>query len=57
MEREVYNMWLLVLILSIKSQMPTWYWVLFTIITIVKPLFIEPIKFQVYKDVYDKTHK
>lgn len=37
--------------------MPTWYWVLFTIITIVKPLFIEPIKFQVYKDVYDKTHK
>ena len=24
-------MWLLVLILSIKLQMPTWYWILFTI--------------------------
>lgn len=30
-------MWLLVLILSIKLQMPTWYWVLFTIITMFKP--------------------
>lgn len=27
-------MWLLVLILSIKLQMPTWYWIIFTIITI-----------------------
>lgn len=30
-------MWLLVLILSIKLQMPTWYWVIFTIITILRP--------------------
>lgn len=27
-------MWLLVLILSIKLQVPTWYWIIFTIITI-----------------------
>ncbi len=31
-------MWLLVLILSIKLQMPTWYWIIFTIITILRPL-------------------
>lgn len=31
-------MWLLVLILSIKLQMPTWYWIIFTIITIFRPL-------------------
>lgn len=31
-------MWLLVLILSIKIQMPTWYWVLFTIYTLIKPI-------------------
>lgn len=31
-------MWLLVLILSIKLQMPTWYWIIFTTITIVRPL-------------------
>ncbi len=31
-------MWLLVLLLSIKLQMPTWYWIIFTIITILKPL-------------------
>ena len=30
-------MWLLVLILSIKLQMPTWYWIIFTIITILWP--------------------
>lgn len=31
-------MWLLVLILSIKLQMPTWYFVIFTVITIFRPL-------------------
>lgn len=30
-------MLLLVLILSIKLQMPTWYWIIFTIITIFRP--------------------
>lgn len=30
-------MWLLVLILSIKLQMPTWYWIIFTIITMLRP--------------------
>lgn len=30
-------MWLLVLILSIKLQMPTWYWIIFTVITIFRP--------------------
>lgn len=28
------NMWILVLILSIKLQMPTWYWVILTIYSI-----------------------
>jgi hypothetical protein len=31
-------MWLLVLILSIKLQMSTWYWIIFTIITIFRPI-------------------
>lgn len=31
-------MWLLVLMLGIKLQMPTWYWIIFTIITIFRPL-------------------
>nr|DAW37647.1 MAG TPA: hypothetical protein [Caudoviricetes sp.] len=31
-------MWLLVLILSIKLQMPTAYWIIFTIITIFRPV-------------------
>lgn len=31
-------MWLLVLILSIKLQMPTWYWIIFTVITIFRPI-------------------
>ena len=30
-------MWLLVLILSIKLQMPTAYWIIFTVITILRP--------------------
>lgn len=30
-------MWLLALILSIKLQMPTWYWIIFTIITLIRP--------------------
>jgi len=31
-------MWLLVLILSIKLQMPTWYWILFTVFTLIRPI-------------------
>ncbi len=30
-------MWLLILLLSIKIQMPTWYWIIFTIITLIRP--------------------
>ena len=45
-------MWLLVLLLSIKLNMPTWYWILFTIITIIKPLFIEPVKFEIYQEFW-----
>lgn len=45
-------MWLLVLILSIKLQMPTWYWIIFTIITIIRPLIVEPVKYQVYQGLY-----
>lgn len=50
-------MWLLVLMLSIKLEMPTWYWILFTIITIIRPLFIEPIKFEIYQSVWKKKNK
>lgn len=31
-------MWLLILIISIKLQMPAWYWSIFTIITIIRPI-------------------
>lgn len=31
-------MWLLVSILSVKLQMSIWYWILFTIITIFRPV-------------------
>lgn len=31
-------MWLLVLLLSIKLNMPTWYWIIFTILTLIKPI-------------------
>lgn len=31
-------MWLLVLMLSVKLQMSIWYWILFTIITIFRPV-------------------
>ena len=42
-------MWLLVLILSIKLQMPTWYWILFTVWSMVKYVFV--------KTLVDKTSK
>ena len=58
-------MWLLVLILSIKLQMPTWYWVIFTIITIFRPfvsLFCSIIEDEIKKtaneiDMTDKRLK
>lgn len=58
-------MWLLVLILSIKLQMPTWYWIMFTIITIFRPfigLFCNIIENEIIKttnkiDTPDKVLK
>lgn len=50
-------MWLLVLILSIKLQMPTWYWILFTVITIIRPLIVEPVKFSVLQEMHKKNDK
>lgn len=47
-------MWLLVLLLSIKLNMPTWYWIIFTIITIIRPLIVEPVKFQIYTGIWGK---
>lgn len=35
---EGVKMWILVLLLSVKLQMPTCYWIIFTIITILRPL-------------------
>ena len=46
-------MWLLVLILSIKLQMPTWYWIIFTIITIFRPI-MWVVKYN-FADVYMKA--
>ena len=58
-------MWLLILILSIKLQMPTWYWIIFTIITIFRPfigLFCNIIENEIIKttnkiDTPDKVLK
>lgn len=58
-------MWLLVLILSIKLQMPTWYWIIFTIVTIFRPfigLFCNIIENEIIKttnkiDAPDKVLK
>lgn len=47
-------MWLLVLILSIKLQMPTWYWIIFTVITILNPLIISPVKHEVYQNIWEQ---
>ena len=50
-------MWLLVLILSIKLQMPSWYWTLFTVITIFKPfvgLIIRIIENEMIKTTQNK---
>lgn len=30
-------MWIIILILSIKLNMPTWFWILFTVMTIFRP--------------------
>ena len=38
-------MWLLVLILSIKLQMPTWYWIIFTAYSILVMPICAIIKF------------
>lgn len=35
--KEGGNMWLLVLLLSIQFQMPTWYWIIVTIIVLIRP--------------------
>lgn len=51
--KKVENMWLLVLILSIKLQMSTWYWIIFTIITIFRPI-IWVFKYN-FADGYMKT--
>ena len=50
-------MWILVLILSIKLQMPTWYWIVFTVITILRPLIFEPVKHKFYEGFADAMKK
>lgn len=50
-------MWLLVLILSIKMNLPTSYWILFTLITILRPLIIEPVKYKFYQGFTDAMNK
>lgn len=48
-------MWLLVLILSIKLQMPTWYWIIFTVITILRPY--AGLFYKILENEIDKTIK
>lgn len=50
-------MWLLALILSIKVGMPTWYWVLFTIISILKPIILNPIEHKFYEGFWKGINK
>ena len=50
-------MWLLVLILSIKMNLPTSYWILFTLITILRPLIIEPVKHKFYQGFTEAMKK
>jgi hypothetical protein len=45
-------MWLLVLILSIKLQMSTWYWITFTVITIFRPV-IWVLKYNFCRRIYE----
>lgn len=50
-------MWLLVLILSIKMNLPTSYWILFIIITMLKVCVFEPIKFRFYQGYCESRYK
>lgn len=43
-------MWILVLLLSIKLQMPTWYWIIFTAITIIGP-FVRLVEHELVKEL------
>lgn len=49
-------MWLLVLILSIKLQMPTWYWITFTIWSMIVPFWaiVKYILLKTFVDTFSK---
>ncbi len=49
-------MWIIALILSIKLNMPTWYWVVFTIITIIRPI-AGLLNYELSKNIMDKSNK
>ena len=50
-------MWLLALILSIKLQMPTWYWIIFTIYTVLIMPTLAFIKYCILVEVYKTAKK
>lgn len=50
-------MWLLLLILSIKMNLPTTYWILFTLITIIQLFIIEPVKYKFYQGYTEAMNK
>lgn len=50
-------MWLLVLILSIKMNLPTSYWILLALITIIQLLIIEPVKYRFYQGFTEGMNK
>lgn len=49
-------MWIIALILSIKLNMPTWYWIIFTIITILRPI-LGLFKHELCKQFMEKSNK
>lgn len=50
-------MWLLILLLSIKMNLPVSYWILFAIITVLKTFVFEPIKFRFYQGYCNAIYK
>ena len=47
-------MWIVALILSIKLNMPTWYWIVFTIVTILRPV-VSLFSYELEKRIMDNA--
>ena len=49
-------MWIILFILRIKLNMPVWYWILFTIITIIRPA-VGLFEYELNKQLMDRADK